>query len=330
MSTFNTIDVETANADRSSICQIGIVHVRNGEIIDKWQTLVNPGVWFDHFNTKIHGIKDQDVMDSPIMPEIRDELRQRLRGSYLVSHTNFDQIAFERAMNKYNLEQLQVKWVDSAKIARQVWPKLFDKKYKLNHIAESLGFNFKHHDALEDARVCADIVLRALSESGSDISDWHEAPERRARRPGYQAYVKAQQEYSSRETDESRGKQILFNDRIPSLKGNPGGFLFGENILFTGGFTKPRSRVAKMSADAGCNVVKSVTKNLTMLVVGVQDIKVLRGHKKSSKHRKCEELNAMGREIAILSEDDLWEILADSHGLSTFQEIHRRIIREVS
>ena len=47
MLTFNAIDVETANADRASICQIGIVHVRDGEIEDRWQTLVNPEDWFD-------------------------------------------------------------------------------------------------------------------------------------------------------------------------------------------------------------------------------------------------------------------------------------------
>ena len=45
--TFNSIDVETANADRASICQIGIVHVRNGEIEDQWQTLINPEDWFE-------------------------------------------------------------------------------------------------------------------------------------------------------------------------------------------------------------------------------------------------------------------------------------------
>ena len=38
MLTFNAIDVETANADRASICQIGIVHVREGEIADRWET----------------------------------------------------------------------------------------------------------------------------------------------------------------------------------------------------------------------------------------------------------------------------------------------------
>ena len=88
MLTFNSIDVETANADRASICQIGIVHVREGEIADQWQTLVNPEDWFDPWNVSIHGIEETDVGNSPALPEVRAELRARLRGSVLVSHTS--------------------------------------------------------------------------------------------------------------------------------------------------------------------------------------------------------------------------------------------------
>ena len=122
MVTFNAIDVETANADRASICQIGIVHVRNGTVADRWQTLVNPEDWFDPWNVSIHGIAERDVRKSPTLPEVRDELRRRLRGSVLVSHTSFDRVAFERAMTRYDLEQLQVTWLDSAKVARRAWP----------------------------------------------------------------------------------------------------------------------------------------------------------------------------------------------------------------
>lgn len=108
MLTFNSIDVETANADRASICQIGIVHVREGEIANQWQTLVNPEDWFDPWNVSIHGIDETDVGGSPTLPEVRAELRARLRGSVFVSHTSFDRVAFERAMTRYDLEQLQV------------------------------------------------------------------------------------------------------------------------------------------------------------------------------------------------------------------------------
>ncbi len=85
MVTFNAIDVETANADRASICQIGIVHARGGRVVDRWQTLVNPEDWFDPWNVSIHGIDERDVRKSPTLPEVRDELRRRLRGSVLVT-----------------------------------------------------------------------------------------------------------------------------------------------------------------------------------------------------------------------------------------------------
>ena len=168
--TFNSIDVETANADRASICQIGIVHVREGEIEDKWETLINPEGWFNKVNVSIHGIDETDVINSPTLPEVRAELRTRLRGSVLVSHTSFDRDAFERAMTRYDLEQLQVTWLDSAKIARRAWPKR--RSYSLKNLARDLGISFRHHDALEDARVAAEIVLRACAATNTDIEGW--------------------------------------------------------------------------------------------------------------------------------------------------------------
>ena len=173
MLTFNAIDVETANADRASICQIGIVHVRDGAIHDRWQTLINPKDWFDPWNVSIHGITPDDVRNSPTLPEVRDELRRRLRGTVVASHTAFDRVAFERAMTRHNLEQLQVTWLDSAKIARRAWPDRDARKgWGLKNVAGDLGIAFKHHDALEDARAAAQVVLHACAASETDIEQW--------------------------------------------------------------------------------------------------------------------------------------------------------------
>ena len=145
MATFNAIDVETANADRASICQIGIVHVEDGVVVDRWQTLVNPEDWFDPWNVSIHGIDEKDVRKSPTLPDVRDELRRRLRGSVLVSHTSFDRVAFERAMTRYVLEQLQVTWLDSAKIVQRAWPERYGRRgYGLRNVATDLDISFAH------------------------------------------------------------------------------------------------------------------------------------------------------------------------------------------
>ena len=282
--TFNSIDVETANADRASICQIGIVHVRDGVIVDRWQSLVNPEDWFDPWNVSIHGIDERDVRNSPTIPEVREELRRRLRGSVLVSHTSFDRVAFERSMTRYDLEQLQVTWLDSAKIVRRAWPERYGRSgYGLKNVAKDLDISFRHHDALEDARAAAEVVLRACVAGATDIDGWL----RRVRRP-------------------------IFGSSTRSAlrrEGNAEGALFGETLVFTGALEIPRREAADMAAAAGCDVGANVTKKTTLLVVGTQDKSKLKGYGKSRKHRRTEALIRKGAGIQILSESDFLELM---------------------
>ena len=295
MLTFNSIDVETANANRASICSIGIVHVRDGEIQDQWQTLINPEDWFDPWNVKIHGINKGDVENSPTLPEVRGELRSRLRGSVLVSHTSFDRVAFERAMTRYNLEQLQVTWLDSAKIARRAWPEKYGRSgYGLASVASDLGISFHHHDALEDARAAAEITLAACTATKQDIEWWL----RRVDGSIWEPTPISKRESGKRESvSEKRG-------------GNLEGAFYGETIVFTGSLSIPRRVAADMAAEIGCNVTGSVTKKTTMLVVGIRNKNRFKDYEKSSKHRKAEALiETAGVDIQILSEQDFFEIV---------------------
>ncbi len=171
--TFNAIDVETANSQLSSICQIGIVHICNGTIIDEWKTLVNPEVSFSAGNIRIHGITQSVVADSPIFPEIHAELLKRVHGSILVAHTSFDKRAIAQAVNKYKLEPLQATWLDSCAIARWTWPERKGAEgFGLKSLARDFGIAFQHHDALEDARTAAEVVLRTCDKTDTDISGW--------------------------------------------------------------------------------------------------------------------------------------------------------------
>ena len=171
--TFNAIDVETANSDCSTICQIGIVRVREGRIADQWQTLINPECWFHPGNIRIHGILEEDVGQSSTLADVHDEICTRLDGSVLVSHTAFDRTACNRAVAKYGLRQFQVTWLDSSRIARRTWPERYGARgYGLGNIANDLGIAFRHHDALEDARAAAEIVLRASAAAGNGITGW--------------------------------------------------------------------------------------------------------------------------------------------------------------
>lgn len=66
---FIAIDVETANPDLSSICQIGIVYFKGGIVKHSWQTLINPEDYFDAMNVSIHGIDEYAVKKAPIFPQ---------------------------------------------------------------------------------------------------------------------------------------------------------------------------------------------------------------------------------------------------------------------
>jgi len=77
---FVAIDVETANADMASICQIGIARFKDNAVVAEWSALVNPEDYFDLINIDIHGISEDDVVEAPIFPEIWNDLnRNRAR-----------------------------------------------------------------------------------------------------------------------------------------------------------------------------------------------------------------------------------------------------------
>ena len=295
--TFNAVDVETANSDRSTICQIGIAHVVDGQICDRWSTLVDPEDEFDDFNiSSIHGITPKQVQGAPTLPEVREELRKRLRGQVLVSHTSFDRSAFETAMDKYGLDQLQVYWLDSAKVVCRAWPEKFRQRgYGLKNVAHYIGYEFKHHDALEDAVAAAEITLAACREHNVDIEYW-------IRKIEEEIYLKKKRD---RRPQSKPQKSV-------ARKGNPDGELAGEVLLFTGELQMRRPEAADYAAFMGCDVKTSFSKKITILVSGIQtspNIKSPSG--KSEKHIKAEELISGGHDITIISETDFLSLIAN-------------------
>ena len=172
--TFNAIDVETANADPSSICQIGIVCIRAGAIEEQLSILVNPEQRFNPTNVRLHGIDETKVRASETLPQVAAKLRSLLERTVLAGHTGFDRVALDGAMCRYDLAPIRATWLDSAMIARRAWPERYSRRWSLATIAGDLGIAFRHHDAVEDARASGEIVLRACKDTGLDIDAWLE------------------------------------------------------------------------------------------------------------------------------------------------------------
>ena len=167
--TFNAIDVETANSNPASICQIGIVRVRERVIKEQLSVLVDPEAPFSDFNVRLHGVDADRVKGNATLPQIYGKLRRILEGGPLLSHTAFDRGALNGAAERYGLRPSRSAWLDSSLIARRAWPLRYRRRWNLAFVAGSLGIAFRHHYAAEDARAAGEIVLRACQCTGLDI-----------------------------------------------------------------------------------------------------------------------------------------------------------------
>jgi DNA polymerase III subunit epsilon len=279
---FVAIDVETANANMASICQIGIATFEKGLLAGEWKTYVDPQDHFDSINVSIHGIDKGVVAGSPTFGMLTDTILDSLNGRVVVAHSAFDKVALYQAGTKCKSSQPNCTWLDSACVARRAWKEFSRGGYGLANVCDSIGYTFKHHDALEDAKAAGYILLAAMNHTGMDLEAWIA----RVRQP----------------IDPKLEQRV-------AREGNPDGELYGEVLVFTGALVIPRREAADLAASVGCEVDASVTKRTTVLVVGDQDIQRLAGHEKSSKHRKAEQLIAMGQSIRILGETDFRELV---------------------
>jgi DNA polymerase-3 subunit epsilon len=274
------VDVETANADWASICQVGIAHFDETGVRDSWVSLVDPEDYFDGMNISIHGITEDDVRGQPPFSQVFPEIARRLSGAVVVHHMPFDRVALSRAAARYTLPEIEGRWLDSARVARRAWEQFATRGYGLRSLTESLGIPLNHHDALSDAIACGTVVARAATESGVSMEDWI-----------------------------ARAGQALSGPI--AREGDPSGPLFGEKVLFTGALTIPRREAASLAAGAGCDVAGSPSRHVTILVVGAQDLRRTLGRDKSSKHRKVEKLISDGCDIAIIGEEDFLELVGE-------------------
>ncbi len=286
---FVVIDVETANSDLSSICQVGIASFRDGSLADAWESLVDPEDYFSPVNVSIHGIDECDVQGAPTWRCIFPEVASRLGSRIVVSHTPFDRVALKQACDRSGMSGCEFRWLDSARVVRIAWPKFSKSGYGLSNMAAHFGIAYGAHDALEDARCAGLLLLRAVAETGISPEGW---------------LIRSSQPISRSGQEHGAFPAPVKRD------GNPEGSLFGEVLVFTGSLSMPRNQAADAAAGAGCRVEGGITKHTTMLVLGDQDLRSLAGHEKSSKQIKAERLISEGQPIRILGESDFVRIVS--------------------
>jgi len=152
---FTAIDFETAQGKRWSICQVGLVRVENGIVVNTMNQLVRPpdNAYF-YRNTDIHGITPAQTRFSPEFPAIWQKIKPFIQGQAVVAHNGaFDFSCLAQTLEFYGLE------------LPTYTPHCTYKIYHNNlaSLCREHQIRLNHHDALSDAMACAQLFLIHLN-----------------------------------------------------------------------------------------------------------------------------------------------------------------------
>ncbi|MGM9763188.1 MAG: exonuclease domain-containing protein [Candidatus Cryptobacteroides sp.] len=162
MKDFAAIDFETANGCRSSVCSVGVVVVRGGEITDRFYSLMEPFPnYYTHWTTEIHGLTRRDTDGQPKFPEVWAQVASLIEGLPLVAHNRpFDEGCLKAVFSEYGMEYPDYDFYCTLAASRRC---LKLPCHQLHVAAAACGYNMEnHHHALADAEACAAIALKLL------------------------------------------------------------------------------------------------------------------------------------------------------------------------
>ncbi len=165
MKDFAAIDFETANQHPSSVCSVGLVIVRNRQIVEKFYSLIYPRPdFFTTWTTRIHGLTMIDVEDAPPFPDVWAQIVPLIEGLPLVAHnSSFDERCLKAVFQEYRMDYPEnYHFLCTYRAARkQLGNNLAN--HQLHTVARYCGYDLTaHHHALADAEACAVIALKLL------------------------------------------------------------------------------------------------------------------------------------------------------------------------
>jgi DNA polymerase III subunit epsilon len=264
------LDIETAIGKRWSICQIGLVVVRNSMIVDEISYLVQPpNNEYSIYNTRVHGITKIDTLNSPRFNVIWDKIKNLLINELIVCHnTDFDINCLNQTLEYYNLEKQDFNYKCTYKMSGK------SLSFLCNHFDIEL---LNHHDALSDARACALIYQKLISrdENSFDSLITHNNT----------SYKKL--------SDRIKG-DVLKPDFENGDINSP---FYKKKIVFTGVLsTMERKQAAEIAKKLGADIDHGITKRTNFVIVGSAPGPV--------KMKKINRFNENGSNIIILSEQE--------------------------
>lgn len=163
------VDCEATSGAKSinRIIEIGIVLMDDLDVVDSYETLVDPGIPVPPFVQNLTGIKDAMLQGKPQFKDIAEEVYEKVSGRIFVAHN----VSFDYGLVRTELSRCACKMelprLCTLKMSRKVFPGLL--YYNLGAVSEHLEIpDFNHHRALDDAKACAEILKKGIEKVGED------------------------------------------------------------------------------------------------------------------------------------------------------------------
>ncbi|MDR2475947.1 MAG: 3'-5' exonuclease [Bacteroidales bacterium] len=164
MKDFAAIDFETANYNLSSVCSVGVVIVRNRQIVEKIYRLIRPEPeWYSYWNTRVHGLTAKDTQHAPVFSEVWAEIAPKIAGLPFVAHNSpFDAGCLRAVHRVYQMDYPDYEFYCTCRASRRVFGRALPN-HQLQTVAAHCGYDLKkHHHALADAEACAAIAMQVF------------------------------------------------------------------------------------------------------------------------------------------------------------------------
>ncbi len=329
---FTAIDFETANGFRGSPCAVGLSKVRGGVVVEEASWLMRPPEnhdTFDHHNVRIHGIRPDQVAGLPRFGELFPEIGAFIGGDVLAAHNAaFDLGVIRSGLEVSGLPGPAYDYVCTVMLSRRCYSLVSNS---LPYAAEEAGVPLvNHHDAAEDARACAGILIDIAGRNGAEsiaelylslgLAVSHQPAFDPRRDPLSKATLAALEALAGGTAGGTAGAPAGRSfgagwpeegpNPVPNATASPDHPLFGQTVVFTGELAIPRPEAKVRSAELGARPESRVTARTTVLVVGDGFVAAdLRSGRLTGKARRVLELHERGQRIEVLSEGEFLQMV---------------------
>jgi DNA polymerase-3 subunit epsilon len=326
---FTAIDFETANGFRGSPCAVGLSKVRGGVVVEEASWLMRPPEnhdTFDPHNVRIHGIRPERVAGLPRFGELFPEIGAFIGGDVLAAHNAaFDLGVIRSGLEVSGLPGPAYDYVCTVMLSRRCYSLVSNS---LPYAAEEAGVPLvNHHDAAEDARACAGILIDIAARNGSaSIAELHLSlglpvsrqaafdprrdPLSKATAAALEALAGGGPAGTPLRRPFAAGWPEEGANPEPNPAASPDHPLFGQTVVFTGELAIPRPEAKVRSAELGARPESRVTARTTVLVVGDGFVAAdLRSGRLTGKARRVLELHDRGQRIEVLSEGEFLQMV---------------------